>query len=453
MRTEREILDGIEKLEDKAQAILDVAKDEKRDLNEAEQAEFDGIMDEEKGTLAAEHKALEQWRKRDAAESRLALSRKSAASSSQPFAAVIEGNGNTAQPEVIHNRIGKLRAFKDEQTAYDCGVWFRSLFARINGRPDEAGEARCSRQGWDVRATATEGSPTAGGYLVPAPLSNAIIDVRDTAGVSRQLARVVPMTSDALDVPKKTAGTTVYYPGEAGAITASDQTWGNISLNAKKRAILSYVSQELADDAIVSIVDDLAGQMGLDLAIKEDSEWIKGDGTSTYGGVSGLITEIGTAAVSTAVTGEDTWAELDVDDFTGAMGLLPSKYWGRGVHWLCSSQFYYTTMLNVAAQAGGNTIQSLQTGDGMPQFLGVPVVFSSQCPTATAASTIGCYFGSFSDSTMIGDRGGVRIAQSDQYAFNTDRLAIRATTRYDVNVHDAGDSSNVGAITAVKTAA
>jgi HK97 family phage major capsid protein len=45
-------------------------------------------------------------------------------------------------------------------------------------------------------ATATEGAPTAGGYLIPSPLSNAIIDVRQLAGVSRALSRVVTMTSD-----------------------------------------------------------------------------------------------------------------------------------------------------------------------------------------------------------------------------------------------------------------
>jgi len=106
---------------------------------------------------------------------------------------------------------------------------------------------------------------------------------------------------------------------------------------AKKRAILSYISQELNDDSVINVMDDLASQMGLDLAIQEDNEYINGDGSSTYGNVSGLITEIGSAGTQDATTGSDTWPELALVDFTDTMGLLQSKYWPRGVAWLCSA--------------------------------------------------------------------------------------------------------------------
>ena len=351
-----------------------------------------------------------------------------------------------------------LKAFKGadaQRDAYDSGQWLKAFFARAQGGCAEQAEQRIAARGWDIQATATEGSPSAGGYLVPSPLSNAIIDVRQLAGVSRQLSRVMTMTSDTLDVAKKTAGATVYYPGEAGSITASDQTWSSVNLNAKKRAILSYISQELNDDSVISVMDDLASQMGLDLAIQEDNEYINGDGTSTYGNVSGLVSSIGSASINDATSGRDTWPELALVDFTDAMGLLQSKYWPRGVAWLCSAQFYYSVMLNLMCDAGGNAISDIEMGQrvGRPLFLGAPVYFSSQMPTATAASTICAYFGSFGDGVMIGDRLGVRIAQSDQFAFDTDRLAIRATSRYDIVCHDVGDGSTSGAIVALKTAA
>ena len=452
MKTKKEILDLIETLTDDAQALSNLAEEEGREFSAEEQKQWNSLMDED-GELAQAQADLDHCEKLEAQKAKLALAKR--AQRLEPFANVtITGNGNTPQPNVVHNRLGTLKAFKGqtaEQDAYNSGIWLKAIAGRMSNYPTESAEQRCRSLGWDINATATEGSPSGGGYLVPTPLSNAIIDVRALAGVSRQLCRVVPMTSDTLDIAKKTAGTTVYYPGEAGAVTASDQTWGAITLNAKKRAILSYVSQELVDDAIIAIVDDLASQMGLDLAIKEDSEWIAGDGTSTYGGVTGLKNAIGSAGIATAEANENLWAELDLEDFTAAMGLLDSKYWPRGVSWLCSAQFYYGCMLRVMAEAGGNTIQNLQSGDGRPQFLGAPVFFSSQCTTADADSTIHAYFGSFADSTLIGDRMGVMIKQSDQYAFNTDRLAIRATTRYDINVHDVGNASSPGAVVAVKT--
>jgi HK97 family phage major capsid protein len=363
-------------------------------------------------------------------------------------------NGNSQTTEV-RLRSKKLSAFTDEKDAFDSGQWLKAFLARSRNGFDEAAEAHCAKRGWQILATATEGSPTAGGYLVPSPLSNAIIDTRELAGVARALSRVVPMTSDTLDVAKKTSGVTVYYPGEATAITASDQVWEKVTLNAKKRAILSFISQELSDDSVIPVMDDLASQMGLDLAINEDTEFIKGDGTSTYGNVEGLITAIGSAGTQDATTNSDTWPELALVDFTNAMSLLQSKYWARGTAWLCSSQFYYGVMLNLMADAGGNTLGSIESGSapGMPMFLGSPVFFSAQCPTATAAATICCYFGAFNAGVMIGDRLGVRIAQSSDYAFDTDRLAIRATSRYDIQCHDVGDGSTAGAVIALKTAA
>ena len=462
MKSKREILDLIESLTDEAQALSNLAETETREFTADEQSSWDGIMGAE-GTLAAANLSLVKAEKLDAEKARLALARQAQNATPQLFAGVnIAANGNTPQRELMpatYRRIGKLRAFtgsEGERDAYDSGKFLQALLAYTSGRRNEDAETHCLSRGWDIRATATEGTPSAGGYLVPSPLSNAIIDVRDTAGVSRRLCRVMPMTSDTLDVAKKTAGTTVYYPGEATAITDSDQTWGNVSLNAKKRAILSYISQELNDDSIIPIMDDLASQMGLDLAIREDRELIQGDGSSTNGNVVGLISSIGSAGnYGAATTSGDTWVELALVDFTSTMGLLPSQYWGAGVSWLCSSQFFYTVMLDLMVDAGGNAVANIQGGAGgnQPMFLGAPVYFSSSAPTATAVSTIACYFGAFSHGVLIGDRGGVRIAQSDQYAFNTDRLAIRATTRYDIVVHDTGDSSNAGAICSLTTGA
>ena len=458
MKRIAELKDTIESLADEAQALNNLAEAESREFTDEEQASWDAIMNEG-GSLDQANEALKKAEKLEAERERLSLARKASLNSTQQFQGVsIEGNGNTQANALpaTYNRVGKLKAFKGENAerdAYDSGQFMMALMGILSGNPSEQAEKRCLSRGWDVRATATEGTASAGGYLVPTPLSNAIIDVRDSAGVSRRLSRVVPMTSETLDIAKKTAGTTVYYPGEAASITASDQTWGQVSLSAKKRAILSYVSQELNDDSIIAVMDDLASQMGLDLAINEDLEFIKGDGTGTYGSVTGLANAIGAAGINDATTGSDTWAELALVDFTDTMGLLPSKYWGAGVHWLCSSQFYYSVMLNLLADAGGNTVANIEAGNGAsPMFLGAPVHFSSQAETASAASTIACYFGAFSHGVMIGDRGGVRIAQSDQFAFDTDRLAIRATTRYDINVHDVGDGSNAGAVVALKTA-
>ena len=334
------------------------------------------------------------------------------------------------------NTPASFKAFKGPnaaQDAFDAGKWLRSV---VNG---------------DIRATATEGVPSQGGYVVPTPLHNAIINARELAGVSRKVAHVIPMTSDSLDVPKKTDGPMVYYPAEAGAITASDQTWGSVALTAKKRAILSYVSQELVDDSIIPIMDDLASQMGTEFAVQEDNEFINGDGTGTYGSEVGLLSAIHASAVATAAAGIDTWAELTIANHTDAMGKLNSKWWPYGTSWICSAQYYYQVMLRLIASAGGNAIRDMEAGAaGIPMFLGMPVHFTSAMPTSTAVAQVSALFGAFNQAVIIGDRVPTRIALSDQFAFDTDRLALRATTRYDINVHE---STATGPYVGLKTAA
>jgi len=472
MRTVKEIQDDLEAEVEKAQVISSKAESESRGLTLDEQKRWDSIIGKS-GSIAALKIELDAAKQRQESGAALALEKQAIArmNSSGPFGSVSHQNPFPKTEEIMASTYNNqpdnqevrvlsspLKAFRGEHAArdaFDCGVWMRGFLARSRNGYDEQAEQHVAARGWEIMATATEGTPSAGGYLVPSPLSNAIIDVRQLAGVSRQLSRVMTMTSDTLDVAKKTAGATVYYPGEAGAITASDQTWGSVTLNAKKRAILSYISQELNDDSVIGVMDDLASQMGLDLAIQEDNEFLNGDGTSTYGNVSGLTSSIGSAGIYDAATGIDLWTELAVVDFTETMALLDAKFWPRGTAWLCSAQFYYSVMLNIMADAGGNQIGSIESGQkmGRPMFLGSPVFFSSQMPTSTAASTIACYFGSFSDGVMIGDRLGVRIAQSDQFAFDTDRLAIRATSRYDIVCHDVGDGSTPGAVVALKTAA
>jgi HK97 family phage major capsid protein len=135
------------------------------------------------------------------------------------------------------------------------------------------------------------------------------------------------------------------------------------------------------------------------------------------------------------------------------MAKLPDKYWQYQPSWICSSVFYFTVLARLQAAAGGNTPVTLEDGFPRMTYLGYPVHFTNQMPTATAVSTVSLLFGAFNQASIIGDRGGIVIKQSEHLNFDQDVLAVLATTRYDINWHDVGDSSNAGAVVALKTAA
>jgi HK97 family phage major capsid protein len=84
--------------------------------------------------------------------------------------------------------------------------------------------------------------------------------------------------------------------------------------------------------------------------------------------------------------------------------------------------------------------------------MGYPVYLTSQMPTSTAAATTCALFGAFNQAAVLADRGGIRVARSDDFKFLDDKVTLRATSRYDINVHDPGDGSTAGAYVGLVTA-
>jgi HK97 family phage major capsid protein len=72
---------------------------------------------------------------------------------------------------------------------------------------------------------------------------------------------------------------------------------------------------------------------------------------------------------------------------------------------------------------------------------------------ASAVSTFAAFFGNWNDAVVIGDRENVEISVSEEAYWANDITAVKGTTRYDINVHDAGTGSVAGAVVGLKTAA
>jgi HK97 family phage major capsid protein len=358
-----------------------------------------------------------------------------------------------AAPRLLRSaRVRNFRAdggVSAEERAHATGQW---LLATIGANTRAA--QWCHDHGIEVRGTSplTTTTNSLGGYLVPEVLESTIIDLREERGVARRSVRVMPMASDSVVIPRRASGVTAYFVAENAEITASDKNWDAVSLTARKLAVMCKMSSEIAEDAIISIADDLASEIAYAFADKEDECLFNGDGTSTYGGVVGLKSAVAAGGKVTAATGNTAFSTLDLEDFEQMVGKLP-QYAVANAAWYVSRVGWANSMLRLAEAAGGNTVA--QVAGGAPfQFLGFPVVIAQVMNSTTTAqvSTDGlAYLGDLRLAATMGTRRGISIDVDPSRYFEFDQIAIRGTQRFDLNVHERGTASVAGPVIMLST--
>lgn len=422
---------------EKIEALIKAAESEAREVTDDEQtaladleAELDGIV-----------KEIEKAQRVEALKAKLA----------RPVPSPRETDVDGIKVPAQARRYSKLKAFRGEtaqRDAYLSGMFFRATMMQ-----DAKAIEWCKDKGVTLRAM-SEGVNSAGGFLVPTEFETAVIDLREEYGVFRQNCRVVPMGSDSMTIPRRAGGVTAYWVGENSQITESAKAWDQVQLSAKKLAALSRLSSELAEDAVMNVADDLAQEMAYAFAQSEDAAGWNGDGTSTYGGITGVRTKIingsYTKSAIDAASGHDTFAEIDANDLAAVMAALP-KYAERNAKWYCSQPCWALVFQRLIAAAGGVTIGELTGGKPMRQYLGYPVVIDQTLPTATTdiSDTAMLFFGDLSMAARLGERRGITVKTSGDRYFEYDQMGVQATERVDINVHDLGSTSVAGPLIAL----
>lgn len=342
----------------------------------------------------------------------------------------------------------RSRAYQSVEDAYAMGQFIN---ARVFGNEVSARWIEDHRSN-EVLAAHSTGNNEKGGYAVPETMEASIVRLVEEYGVFRGNSFVYPMPSASVLIPRRTGGFTSYFVGENDAITASDLTLNQAKLDAKKLAVLTQVSSELNEDAIVALADLITMEIAYAFANKEDECGFNGDGTSTYGGITGLKSALAAGSIQDAATGNDSALSLDLADFEAAVGKLP-MFPGIQPRWYMHKAVYWASAARLMDAAGGNTSMNLGNGPETT-FLGYPVTFSQVMPstTGTLASTIVAYFGDIRMASTFGTRRGVSIRSDESVYFTSDAIAIRATERFDINVHERGTASAAGPVVALKTA-
>lgn len=256
---------------------------------------------------------------------------------------------------------------------------------------------------------------------VPKSFYDEVFDVARLTGPMLDVSEVINTTSgEDLTIPTLTAYSTAALVAAAGTVAASEPTYSSITLGAYKYGFLIQAASELVTDAGFDLAAHLANQAGNAIGYAVNSALTTGDGSSKPNGV---VTAAGSGVTGgTGVSGAFTADNL-IDlayGVDGAVRRLPgAAYMANGAS---------IGIMRKLKDTAGNYLY--QIGVGQPdQFAGFNVIENPHVADA-AVDAKSVLFGDM-NSYKVRVAGGIQVASSADYAFNTDLMTWRFLIRLD----------------------
>ncbi|MGO9937926.1 MAG: phage major capsid protein [Terracidiphilus sp.] len=281
-----------------------------------------------------------------------------------------------------------------------------------------------SSKGTRVDAALYEGSDGLGGYAVPIVVSDQIVPLAPNEMAVRQLAQVIPTVSD-IKVPTQASFATATGKADNAAFTESDPTLGQFTLSAYMAGVLNTLSWELVQDVptfqAFAVTDMILAQQ-----MFEENWYVNGTGT---GQAQGLIGNVG------AGTTEEPDANGNLVSIAGLLDLIATL---KG-QYHPNASFLMTRATSVIirkAQVQANLFEPAWTREGgVDRLFGYPVYFSTSMPAAARSATP-VLFGDFKSGYVIGDRGGsgINVKVLDQPLASQGQLQLLTYRRTDGRV-------------------
>jgi len=270
---------------------------------------------------------------------------------------------------------------------------------------------------------------TAGGYLVPVEQSNQVIELLRGTSVVLPLCRQLPLNRATLSIPTQADGSTAYWLGENEQITASQPSFGQKQLVAKKLAVMVKISNELLEDSDPDIDALIREDIARTAALEVDRVILEGSGAA--GEPQGVLYS---GVTTTALNAAPTYADLSEAVSRVEMeDVLPDPRWA----WVFNPREKNT--LRQLEDTAGNLIfagpgpyQQALGGPTPSTLLDYPWHTTTQIAVDGSSETR-MYFGQWND-VVVGMRKSLEIMASKEAgtAFEDDQTWVRAIMRLDV---------------------
>lgn len=255
-----------------------------------------------------------------------------------------------------------------------------------------------------------------GGYIVPSEVADRIVTKQFDTTPMRQLATVMTVNSDALEILRDTDDAEAQWVGELDTRGDTEPgQFGRIRITVHELHAQPKATQKLLDDASLNVEEWITNKIAGRFARRENAAFVSGDG---------ITSPRGFASYPVAATSDNTrpwgtfeyvasgasgnFASADPADAIIALmhklkaGYLPKAGWvmPRAVS-ESIRKFKESTTDAYIWQPG------LQAGQPST-LLGYPVTLGEDMPTL-AANSLSLAFGNFAEAYTIVDRMGLRI--------------------------------------------
>ena len=279
------------------------------------------------------------------------------------------------------------------------------------------------------RTAMAGGFDTLGGYVVPEEyLPQEFIELLRAKTIALQLGarELSDLTGSPVRIPRHTGSATGYWVAENAAITESNETLGDMTLQPRKLAALVKSSNELLMLGNPSVEALIMEDLARGLALKLDLAIIAGTGSNNE--PLGIKNTTGILTTSmNAPPNEDSLLDMvyQLEANNSAEGKLG---------WACDP-LVWDKVRRMRDGNGRRLFSPDNLAEGIPQrLLGFPVRTSTQMD-ATADSSGDMIFGDWSQC-IVASWGGLRFAVSTQAdtAFAADQTWIRVTRLVDIGI-------------------
>lgn len=360
---------------EEAKSLLDHAATESRDLSGEEQAQYDRIVSD----IDRYDETLERVRQDAEREARAAEA-----------------------------RIEVPSAPKTLDVPSDSDVLRSLLRGEIRGHTFES------------RATTTPITTTTDAEVVPEGFYDVLQEILRFTGPAFEpnLYTILNTASgNDIKVPRQTAFSAGTKRGEGEQFPVSNPTGESFTLKAQKVGVLLRTSREIIEDAGIDLVSYIARQAGESVGFEVNNLLAVGAGDTEPNGIF--------TAAGPGVKGTEDDGEFTADDLIDLIHSVDSAVAARPA-----------TALQMSRATLG-VVRKLKDGDGRflfeygaagePQILGERIVENPFAP-AIGEDAKSVLYGDMS-SYHVRQVGGIEVARSDDFAFDTDEVVWRVSMR------------------------